>query len=254
MSASPRPNAALRIALFGATSAIAHAAARKWAAGGARMLLIGRDAQRLDAAAADLRVRGAAEVAVRVADLDRLDEHAALASAARAAFGGLDIALLAYGSLAEQATLDQDVDAAMRSFHTNATSTISLLLHLATGFEAAGSGTLCAIGSVAGERGRASNYVYGAAKSAVSTCLQGLRQRLAPRGVRVATIKPGFVDTPMTARFRKGLLWASPETVGAGIVAAIARGRSVVYLPGFWRIVMAVLRALPEAVFLRLRI
>ena len=135
-----------------------------------------------------------------------------------------------------------------------AASTISLLLHLATGFETAGSGTLCAIGSVAGERGRASNYVYGAAKSAVSTCLQGLRQRLAPRGVRVATIKPGFVDTPMTARFRKGLLWASPETVGAGIVAAIARGRSVVYLPGFWRIVMAVLRALPEAVFLRLRI
>ena len=242
-----------RIAIFGATSAIAIAAARVWAEERARLVLVGRDPRRLEAIATDLRVRGA-EVVVQGADLDPLERLGAVVDNAWQAFGGVDIALVAHGVLAEQPALDRDTAAAMRVFHTNGASAIALLLELARCFEAARGGTLCAIGSVAGDRGRASNYVYGAAKSAVATALQGLRQRLAPAGVQVVTIKPGLVDTPMTAGFAKGPLWASADAVGRRIVGAIAAGRSVVYVPGFWRVVMAVLRALPEAIFLKLRI
>ena len=108
------------------------------------------------------------------------------------------------------------------------------------------------ISSVAGDRGRQSNYVYGSAKAAVTTFLQGLRNRLHPAGVQVLTVKPGFVDTPMTSAFPKGPLWASPEQIARGIHRAIQKRKDVVYLPGFWRLIMRVIREIPEAVFKRL--
>jgi short-subunit dehydrogenase len=126
---------------------------------------------------------------------------------------------------------------------------------LSNRFEAQGSGVIAIISSVAGDRGRQSNYVYGSAKAAVSAFASGLRQRLYPKGVRVVTVKPGFVDTPMTAAIkRKGALWATPDRVARDIVRAMDRGTPVIYTPWFWRIIMFVIRSVPETVFRRLRL
>jgi len=129
-----------------------------------------------------------------------------------------------------------------------------LLTLLANRFEAQRHGTLAVIGSVAGDRGRQSNYVYGTAKGALAIFLQGLRNRLHPAGVRVLTVKPGFVDTPMTASFKKGPLWAAPEAVAAAIVAAVERGRDVIYTPWFWWGIMTLIKLVPERVFKKLKL
>jgi short-subunit dehydrogenase len=142
----------------------------------------------------------------------------------------------------------------MREFATNGTSTIAFVASVAQVMRQRGRGCIAVISSVAGDRGRQSNYVYGAAKAAVSTYLSGLRQRLREHGVNVLTIKPGFVDTPMTASFRKGPLWATPDTVARGIVAAIARGAGEVYLPRFWWAIMFMIRHIPEFAFRRLKL
>ena len=137
---------------------------------------------------------------------------------------------------------------------TNALSTISLLTLLATRFEAKKSGTICVISSVAGDRGRASNYVYGSAKAMVTAFTSGLRQRLYKSNVSVVTIKPGFVDTPMTSEFKKGILWAKPSVVAALIVKAIDKKKAEVYAPVFWRVVMSLITALPNFIFKRIKL
>jgi short-subunit dehydrogenase len=174
--------------------------------------------------------------------------------AAWSALGDVDVVLIAHGTLPDQKTCEASVDTAMAEFATNATSTIALLTVLANRLESAGRGTMAVISSVAGDRGRASNYLYGSAKAAVSTFLSGLRQRLAKRGVAVVTIKPGFVDTPMTRNFKKGLLWAKPDAVAAGIVKAADKGTPVAYLPWFWFVIMAIIRAVPEFIFKRINL
>ena len=165
-----------------------------------------------------------------------------------------DTVLIAHGTLSDQKDSEASFQAARREFETNALSVISLLTHLANRIERQGYGTLSVISSVAGDRGRQSNYVYGTAKAAVTTFMQGLRNRLHRAGVHVLTIKPGLVDTPMTAGLRKGVLWAKPEAVAAGIYEAIRKKRDVVYLPRFWRPIMWLLRAIPEPIFKRLRL
>lgn len=243
-----------RVLVFGATSAIAEAAARHWAARGDRLYLLGRNAERLAAIAGDLKVRGASFVEYAQIDACAYEVHAAALDAAVAALGGLDIALVAHGSLPDQARCEQDAELALAELGTNALSVVSLVTHLANLLQAQRSGTVGVIGSVAGDRGRQSNYVYGAGKAAVAVFLQGVRNRLHPFGVRVVTLKPGFVDTPMTAAFRKGPLWASPEHVGKALVAALDHGADVVYLPGFWRWIMWAVRAIPESMFKRMRL
>ncbi|MBW7900843.1 MAG: SDR family oxidoreductase [Rhodocyclaceae bacterium] len=241
-----------KILIVGATSAIAEAAARRWAARGAALFLVGRRAAALDAMAADLRVRGAANVGTRVMDATDLGAHAAALQEAVAALGGLDVALIAHGTLPDQKACEASVELTLREIDSNGLSVIALATRLANLLEAQGHGTLAVIGSVAGDRGRQSNYVYGAAKGMVARFLEGLRNRLAKQGVRVLTIKPGFVDTPMTAALPKGALWAQPADVARGIVAAVDRNKDVVYLPGFWRAIMLVVRHIPESVFKRL--
>ena len=242
-----------RILIVGATSAIAQAAARRWAAQGASLYLLARNADRLAAIAQDLSVRGALEVGTGVIDANDLDAHEAALASARVALGGLDVALLAHGTLPDQGECSASVDRTLAEFATNGSSTIALMTRLAGVFEAQGEGTLAVISSVAGDRGRASNAIYGAAKAAVTAYASALRQRLGRHGVNVLTIKPGFVDTPMTRGFAKGKLWASADAVAAGIVRAVDRRRSVVYLPGFWWPVMMAIKALPEFVFRRLK-
>lgn len=246
-----------RVLVFGATSAIAQAAARIWAARGARLHLVGRDPARLAAVRDDLAVRAGdpGRVSLAVADLDDVDRHDALIDAACAVLGGLDIVLVAQGTLPDQAACEADPALALHALHTNGVAVVALCARLAPRLQARRGGVLAVIGSVAGDRGRQSNYTYGAAKGLVDLYLQGLRHRLHRDGVAVVTLKPGFVDTPMTAAIGpKGPLWATPGQVGLGIVRACDRRTRVAYLPGFWRPVMALIRALPEPLFLRTRL
>jgi hypothetical protein len=166
--------------------------------------------------------------------------------------GGLDTVLIAYGTLSDQKACEGSATLTVQELTNNGTSVAALLTHIATRLEQRRAGAIAVISSVAGDRGRQSNYVYGSAKALVTTFLSGLRQRLYKSNVAVITVKPGFVDTPMTAAFPKGPLWAKPQQVAAGIVRAIDRSSTVVYLPGFWRLIMLVIRAIPEGVFRRL--
>jgi len=243
-----------RVVIFGATSAIAEATARLFAADGDRICLVGRRADRLEQIAADLRVRGAPQVETIVADLVDTDRHESLLDEATERLGGLDTALIAHGSLGDQGRCQADWKRAELELRTNFLSAASLLGALANRFEAQRHGTVVVISSVAGDRGRQSNYVYGAAKAGLTAFASGVRNRLARHGITVITVKPGFVDTPMTAHVPKGPLFASPETVARGIHRAIVRRRDVVYLPGFWRWIMLAVRALPERIFKRLRL
>jgi decaprenylphospho-beta-D-erythro-pentofuranosid-2-ulose 2-reductase len=246
-----------RILIFGATSAIAQATARIWARRGHRLFLVGRDPGKLGALVADLDVRAGTpgRMQGRQADLDDLSAHAPLIAEANAALGGIDIVLIAHGTLPDQSRCAVDPALALKEIHTNALSVVSLCTLLGQQFEQQRAGQLAVITSVAGDRGRQSNYVYGAAKGMVSLYLQGLRNRLFAAGVNVLTIKPGFVDTPMTAGIDKGgPLWATPDAVAKGIVSALDRRRDVVYLPGFWRPIMGVIKSIPESVFKRLHL
>jgi decaprenylphospho-beta-D-erythro-pentofuranosid-2-ulose 2-reductase len=249
MGADGRPR---RVLIVGATSAIAAEVARRYAAHGATLMLTGRNPARLAAVGDDLRVRGATGVETQV--LEVLDREAHPALVKRAFAGGLDVALLAHGELPDQRRCEVDPGEAARALELNLVATIALLTLLAGEFEAQRSGTIAVITSVAGDRGRRSNYVYGAAKAGVTVFLQGLRQRLHPAGVRVVTLKPGFVDTPMTAHLPRMPLASSPRRAGRAIYRAIEARRDVAYIPWFWRPVMALIRALPEPLFKRLRL
>jgi decaprenylphospho-beta-D-erythro-pentofuranosid-2-ulose 2-reductase len=243
------------VLILGATSAIAEALARRLAARGVRLALVARDSHKLAAIQTDLQVRHGPQAVVFTAraDLDLLADHAPLVAAAAQALGRIDVAVLAHGSLPEQAACEADVALALAQLHTNGVSAVSLCGHLANLLQAQASGRLVVITSVAGDRGRPSNYVYGSAKGLVSRYLQGLRARLWRHGVAVIDLRPGFVITPMTAGFdRNGPLWVSADRIAVGALAAIDAQREVAYLPGFWRVIMAVICAIPEKLFKRL--
>ena len=240
-----------KILIVGATSSIAEAVARKFAKRGDALFLVARDERRLQAVAADLKLRGSTQVDTFVLDARRLDAYSTLLEAAFHRLGSIDVTLIAYGTLSDQKACEQTPGMLSEEMMVNAVSIMELCLQLASRLERQRSGVIAVISSVAGDRGRGSNYVYGAAKAALSTFLSGLGQRLYRSGVAVVTIKPGFVDTPMTASIKKGALWASPGTVARDIVRAIGRGTPVLYTPWFWRPIMSVIRAVPELVFRR---
>jgi len=242
-----------QVLIIGATSAIAQSVARIYAQRGAKLFLVARDSARLDSVAADLKVCGAGEVICLAANLTDSDRHPEIVAAAVDAFSGLDTVLVAHGVLPEQVDCQVSARAALESIDVNFLSVVSLLTPLANFFEDNKRGTIAVISSVAGDRGRQSNYVYGAAKSGLDAFLEGLRNRLFKSGVHVVTVKPGFVDTPMTAHIEeRGALWAQPEEVAEGIVKAIDKKKNVVYLPWFWSIIMLIIRLIPEWLFKRL--
>ena len=242
----------LKVMIVGATSAIAEATARHYAARGASLYLVARDAERLDVMTGDLKVRGAPQVHTALCDFGAPFDAVALVDTASAALDGVDVVLIAHGVLPDQAVCEQNITALRAAFEINTLSSLALLTALANRMQAQAHGSIAVIGSVAGDRGRQSNYVYGASKAALEVFLSGLRNRLARHGVAVLTVKPGFVDTPMTAAFKKGPLWATPDAVARGIVAAIDKRRDVVYLPWFWYGIMTIIRAIPERLFKRL--
>lgn len=240
-----------RILIIGATSAIAEAVARRYASRRSSIHLLGRRKSRLQAIAADLATRGA-RVSTGLLDVNDLDRHDETLAEAIQQLGGVDVVLVAHGTLPEQAKCDASRTLALHEFATNATSTLSLCIALAQRLQPGS--TLAVISSVAGDRGRAGNYLYGSAKAAVNAYLSGLGQALRQSDINVLTIKPGFVDSPMTASFDKGPLWAKPEQVAVGIVRAIDRRQAVAYVPRFWWAVMYVIKAIPEFVFRRIKL
>ncbi len=238
-----------RILIVGATSAIAEAAGRIWSAQGARLAVAGRSAARLDAVKGRL---GA--VAVLTAAVDDPQAMAGLVGRAAMALDGLDVVLVAHGSLTDQARAQRDPAYLAAEIAVNLTAAAVTIEAAADYFERQGHGAVAVIGSVAGDRGKARNYAYGLAKAALDTQMQGLRNRLAKSAVRAIIIKPGPVDTPMTATHRKSRLFTSPDRVAADIVRAIAGGRGVVYSPWWWRWIMQAIRLLPEPLFIRTRL
>jgi len=241
-----------KVLIIGATSAIAEETARLYAKQGAALALVARNGERLQSLCADLPIRGAAAAHAYSMDVNDTASHKGILDQAQAALGGLDVVLIAHGTLPDQKACEQDVGLALREFNTNAVSTIALLTDLANRMESQGRGSIAVISSVAGDRGRQSNYLYGSAKAALSIFLQGLRNRLQASGVQVLTIKPGFVDTPMTAEFKKGLLWVKPAVIAKGIVKALRKKKDVVYLPFFWRWIMLIIKSIPERMFKRM--
>ena len=241
-----------RIVILGAGSAIAEATARIWAAEGARFILVGRDEARLEDIAADLKTRGANCATAWPLDCANADAASQL-DKMEEALGGLDVLLLAYGALGDQAELEHDQNAVAKLIQTNFSSAAAWCLAARTVLEKQGAGALLVIGSVAGDRGRRSNFIYGATKAGLARLVEGIAHNLAPRGARAVLIKPGFVDTPMTAKIaKKGLLWAQPEQVAPLIAATARRGGPIVYVPRFWWFIMLVIRHLPTFIFNRL--
>ena len=244
----------MKIAILGATSTIAHETAKYFAKDNAEFFLVARSAEKLETIANDLKVRGAKRVDISIMNLADIDRHQALLDETVTTLEHIDVLLIAHGTLGNQQLCERSVTETLKEFTNNCTSVISLLTIFANTFEQQKSGTIAVISSVAGDRGRQSNYVYGTAKAAITAFLQGLRGRLAKAGVHVLTIKPGLIDTPMTAELKKGPLMASARGVGEGIYKAIQRKKEVVYLPAFWLPIMLIIKSIPESIFKRLPI
>lgn len=241
-----------KILIIGATSAIAEATARLFAKQGDSLHLLGRNTERLETLTRDLLARGAGHASFDTLDINRLEDHDKTIQQSIDLMTNIDIVLICHGTLPDQKQCETDVNLTIQELNTNAVSTISLLTLLANIFEKQMQGTIAVISSVAGDRGRQSNYLYGAAKGAISIYLQGMRNRLFKSGIQVLTIKPGFVDTPMTANFEKGFLWVKPEKVAHDIVKAIDKNKDVIYTPRRWLLIMLVIKLLPEWLFKRM--
>jgi len=244
----------MSLLIFGATSAIAQAVARLAAARGDKIFLVGRDQGKLAILAKDLETRSgqAAGFAV-VSFLEKSSVDAILESASKF-LGRIDLVLIAHGLLPDQALCVENWTEAEANFQVNLLSPAMIAEASAHLLAKQGRGTLLVIGSVAGDRGRKSNYYYGAAKGGLERVVQGLRARMHAFGVRVVLIKPGFVDTPMTAHLRKGLLFAQPETVAKIILRRAQSGGETVYAPWFWYGIMTIIKFIPERIFKKLSI
>ncbi len=249
---APNSRILRKILVLGATSGIAEATCRIWAAQGAQLFLVARNAEKLAAVAADLKTRGASYIGTAVADLDDTDKHAELLAHAVNSLTGMDVALLAHGILGDQPRGERDFEHAAQILHTNFVAPVSLLTWLANFCVQRRSGVLAVISSVAGDRGRKSNYLYGSSKAGLSAFLAGLRNRVDREGVTVLTIKPGPVATPMTAHMN--IKKADVNAVAKSIVSAIDRKADVLYVPILFWPIMFVVRAIPERVFKKLNL
>ncbi len=241
------------ILIIGATSAIAQETAQIYARKNWSIFCVGRNEAKLKTITDDLKTLGAPGVDYAVFDFDRIDSYEAQLKSIFARSPKIDVALIAHGVLPDAEKAINDFDTVQESGLINYSSYIAFMSLLARFFETQKHGHLVVIGSVAGDRGRQSNYLYGSAKAGVAAFCEGLRGRLRPAGVFVTLIKPGMVDTPMTAHLKKGPLFASSASVAKGLVKAIEGKKAVAYLPGFWFFIMTIIKLLPRAIFDRLK-
>jgi short-subunit dehydrogenase len=239
-----------RVIILGAVSAIGEAVARLYAAEASHVVLAGRNSERLFQIANDLRARGASECREWSLDLAATaDPGGEFARMVEAVGGQVDVVLVFYGALGNQKKAESDAAEARNIIDVNFTSAACWCLASAAKLEEQQCGVLLVVSSVAGDRGRQSNYIYGAAKAGITTLCQGLAHRLAHTNARVVVAKLGFVDTPMTAHIEKrGPLWSTPAKVATLIKAAADNRRAtIVYVPSFWRWIMLVVRLLPSS-------
>ena len=243
------------VLILGGTSTIARAISAEFAAHGYDLLLTGRDCQELQTVTADLQIRYRVRATAYAFDALLFDTHSATLETILADAGdALEGAVICFGYLGDQLKAQSDLTEAKHILDVNFTSCVSVLNILANYFEKRRAGFLCALSSVAGDRGRQSNYIYGAAKAGLSAYLQGLNHRLFRANVCVLTVKPGFVDTRMTFA-RQGLfMMASPEKIASGVYRAVTRRKDLVYLPWYWRPIMLVIRCIPNRLFKRSRL
>lgn len=243
-----------KVFITGAGSNIAHEVCKLWATGKYQFFLVDKDEHKVTTVANDLKVRGADNVWHVAKDLT--DEHAGAQAVteALAAMGSIDLALLAHGYLGDQKKGEESFEHAAKILNVNFNSAAEVLTALTKDPEN-NKMTIGVISSVAGDRGREGNYIYGAAKGGLAIFADGLRSRLVKTEVHIVTIKPGFVDTPMTKDFaKKGLLWAKPDKVAQDIVLAMNKKKDIIYTPWFWRYIMLIIKHIPEAVFKKMSI
>jgi short-subunit dehydrogenase len=240
--------------ILGATSAMARAVACEFARNGSDVILGARDQDENEAIATDIRIRFQVQATALPFVAEDVETHAAfMEQCGRLAGESIEGVVLCVGCMEDQAKAQADFDTACHVLDVNLAAAVSMLERFAAMFEARRRGVIAAVSSVAGDRGRQSNYIYGAAKAGLSTYLEGLRNRLHHAGVQVTTIKPGFVDTKMTFGLPGLFLVASPEQAGRAIHRAICARKDVVYVPWFWRYIMLIIRSIPEWKFKRMR-
>ena len=244
----------MNILVIGATSAIARSVSRLYAVKNAKLFLLARDEERLRESAADLELRGASSVKALNYNAENTEKHSAIVEAAVEYLGSIDIVLICHGNLPNQEECQADYEKAENAIRVNGLSVISLCTEIVNRLRKQKKGTLAVITSVAGERGRQPNFVYGAAKAMVSTYLQGLRGSLMKDNVHIVDVRPGLIDSPMTAYLKKGLLWSSPESIAPSIIKGIGRKRHIIYAPSYWRLIMLLVCVIPETIFKRIKI
>ena len=241
------------VLVIGATSAIARAVAEEFASRGQNLYLAGRDLPELWRLASDFEIRHGVSVQVGVVDAEDFTAHGEFVKHVVKRAGGLAGVVVALGYLGDQSAVEQNPRDCVDVVTRNYSGAMSLLLHLANHFEETRTGFVIGISSIAGDRGRVKNYVYGSAKAGMSAFLQGLRARLHKVGVHVMTVKPGFVDTSMTYGMDGLMMLATPEDVGKQIVRALERRKDIAYVPGIWKWVMLAVRTIPERIFKKMK-
>lgn len=238
------------ILIIGATSLIAESYAQLCAKNGDNLFLVGRDLVKLNAIKKNLINRGAKRVEIFKLDLNDYKNINPMINHLKVKFNKIDVALIAHGTLTNQDIASNDLNYLVKEYRNNSESVIACLSLLALFFDHQGYGTIAVIGSVAGDRGRLSNYSYAASKAAIETFCSGLRVKMFKRGVNLLLIKPGFVATPMTAKIMfPSFLVAKPEIVAKDIYQSIIKKKGVIYTPWFWYFIMALIRKIPQFIF-----
>lgn len=247
-------NNELRVLVFGANSAICHELLKLYALERASFFLVARNTEKLAAIADDLVARGGTIGGTASYDFNDWQQNEASVSKGRECLGEIDVAIVAHGSLPDQTECEVSSAAVKACMDDNFTSAAIIVQACAFQLALQGHGTLAVISSVAGDRGRKSNYAYGAAKAGIDALLQGLQGRFSGTGVKVVNIKPGMVISPMTVGMDHGAVWSTPAAIAPNIYRAIAKGRKVCYVPGYWRLIMLIVRGLPTGVLAKLPI
>ncbi len=242
----------MNIVILGATSAIAQSVARLYARADVNFILVARNKDKLDIVEKDLFSIGAASVESYVLDFDEQSKRLMFVDFLKEKKLKIDLLFVAYGVMFLQEQCEADVNKTLELISSNYNSVVALLTMISSLLVKNNSGCIAVITSVAGDRGRKSNFIYGSAKAGVTTYLEGLRYKLFESGVSVVTLKPGFIDTPMTKDLKKGLLWVSPEVAGKYIVKAIRHKKAVAYIPPFWFWIMLVIKNIPNFIFRKL--
>jgi len=242
------------VLIVGATSSLARAFANELAQRGTRLYLAARNLEEAERIRQDLTIRTGCEAWSGIFVADDYASHKSFVEQVHKTIGTSDGVCVAVGELGDQKISQTDFARAKSVIDSNYTGVVSLLTYVSAYLESRQKGFIIAIGSVAGDRGRRSNYVYGSAKAAIASYVQGLRHRLNQSGVLVMMVKPGFLDTKMTYGLVKGPLVADVQSAAKDILAALDRNEMIVYVPWFWRYIMQIIRAIPERIFVKTKL